>query len=229
MQSLVLPTAGWASLIYLVDPLLRHKNINFLSDVHAAGATILAAASVARMIPERWVVNFTTPYMIMDGISAVKKRKWDCVLHHIGALVEYALWRLEPPGVADHRLLSHCYNFAEISTLVLNHWERRRVSPIRYWIAMAAYFAQRGVVATWILWSRDGPFASALKDADEPKVDVASAHGAANRRTGLLDKQPRGRATITRAFVWVARLFHVGVMTWLAKLWQLRGKYGGLG
>jgi len=191
---------AWKAFMCKVEPRLLARNKLVRSDLHAAGTTLLAAASIHRLLPEFCLMCFTAPYMLFDGVELVMRARtdWPTVMHHSASLANLGIGCFFQ-ATQRHHLISWCYAGTEFSTLVMNNWKRRRTSRTRFCIHVAAYFMHRVVFAGWIAWSRSGPFVTCSADEAARPGDYV--------------------------FVWIARLFHFGLVCWWLELLRKRKKY----
>lgn len=151
------PTLRIAALMLSLWALLfRFGPYAYLSDLHVLACAALAAASILDAVPENWLVFFSVSYFLFDGLSCARRGLWPFVVHHVLTLVIIGLG-LFSVAVPEGRMTSWTL-LIEISTLFLNHFTRRKSSSARYFALLVAYFLNRPVYMTWLLyfgWTRD--------------------------------------------------------------------------
>ena len=173
------------------------------SDFHAFGSLVLSTLSLCSVVPELYVQLFTIPYMAIDGCLELADRKWFYVVHHFGTLVGMA--HVASSTYLMNARANSIVLVIELSTLALNHWNRKRASAVRFWVLVVLFFLNRVLYLGYAAYSSSSPFLAATATA--------------------ADLSDLDRASSTWA-LWCLRLLHAILCVAFVKIIQKAPKYG---
>ncbi len=115
---------------------------NFVSDIHALGASVLAIASLFAGLEDKWLFMWSTTYFMVDMVELVVQMRYTFIIHHSLAIL-IPVFAINDPVLTLGTNSGPKIMLIELSTLFLNYWQRDRRNFPKYLLLVIAYFCNR--------------------------------------------------------------------------------------